>query len=92
MALTAEDIEQLAGLIETKVKDAVDKVKGDVQAAAEGATDVAESAPVQEAAKELEYYVHLADGSVKIMPASELDAAGTHIDGVAVIGKYQVGG
>jgi hypothetical protein len=39
--------------------------------------------------KPVEYYVHLADGSVDVMP--EAEAEGTHVDGVAVIGKYQVG-
>ena len=43
----------------------------------------------EEVDKPVEYYVHLADGSVHVIP--EAEAEGTHVDGVAVIGKYQVG-
>jgi hypothetical protein len=81
MALTPEDIQALAGLIETKVTAAVDAIKGDVSAAS--------STPeVQDAVAAIEDYVHLADGNVVKMAQGEV---GTHVDGVAVIGKYQVG-
>lgn len=82
MALTPEDIAAIANLVETKVADAVKDVKADVSAAS--------STPeVQDAVKAIEYYVHLADGNVVTLPADQ--AAQSHVDGVAVIGKYQVG-
>jgi hypothetical protein len=82
MTLTPEDIAALGQLIETKVEAAVADVKADLTAAS--------STPeVQDAEKVLEYYVHLADGNIVTLPAAL--ASNSHVDGVAVIGKYQVG-
>jgi hypothetical protein len=82
MALTPEDIAALGQLIETKVATAVADVKADITAAS--------STPeVKNVETALEYYVHLADGNVVTLPAA--DASNSHVDGVAVIGKYQVG-
>jgi len=82
MALTPEDLSALASLIDQKVTAAVDAVKADVGA-------VTATPAVEDAVKAIEYYVHLADGNVVKLPADQ--AATTHVDGVAVIGKYQVG-
>lgn len=42
-----------------------------------------------EANKPPEWYVHLADGSVHVLSGS--DAESSHIDGIQVIARYQVG-
>jgi hypothetical protein len=76
MALTAEDLKQLGEFIEGKVSEAV-KAKSD-----------ASSTPETEQAKPEEWYVHLADGQVVILPADEVS---TSYDGIQVIGKYRVG-
>lgn len=81
MALDAADIEALGALIDKKVTAAVDAVKADV-------TGVEGTPVVQDVEKAVEYYVHLADGNVVTLPADKVDS---HVDGVAVIGKYQVG-
>jgi hypothetical protein len=81
MALSPEDLQALAGLIDTKVTAAVDAIKGDVKA-------VQATPAVEDVEAAVEDYVHLADGNVVTMPQGEV---GTHVDGVAVIGKYQVG-
>jgi hypothetical protein len=82
MGFSPEDIAALGQLIETKVSAAVADAKADLGA-------VAATPEVQDAEKALEYYVHLADGNVITLPAAE--ASNSHVDGVAVIGKYQVG-
>jgi hypothetical protein len=41
--------------------------------------------------KPREYYVHLADGNVVTLSEEDSDATGTHYDGIAVIGRYEVG-
>jgi hypothetical protein len=81
MALDAADIEALGALIDKKVTAAVADVKADI-------TGVEAQPVVQDAVKAVEYYVHLADGNVVTLPADQIDS---HVDGVAVIGKYQVG-
>jgi hypothetical protein len=91
MALDAADFEKIAALIEGKVASAVESVKADVVGTAQGLTAVADSAPVQEAEKEVEYYVHMADGTVQILPESQVPVGTTHLNGMAVIGRYEVG-
>lgn len=42
-----------------------------------------------EANKPPQFYVHLANGDVKVLESPESEAS--HVDGVQVIGRYQVG-
>lgn len=90
MALTSEDLQALAGIIDSKVRDAV---AGHVEAAVADATtpkpqtnDEAQNQPENQP----DYYVHLADGTV----VTSKDAASTHMvnpetgETVAVIGRY----
>jgi len=42
-----------------------------------------------EANKPPEFYVHLANGNVKVLSAEESEAS--HVDGIQVIARYQVG-
>lgn len=42
-----------------------------------------------EANKPPEFYVHLANGDVKTLPEQEANAS--HVGGIQVIGRYQVG-
>ena len=91
MALEASDIEKLAALIESKVTAAVNAAKADLEGAVQGTAAVAESAPVQEAVQAArEFYVHLADGNVVTLPEDQANTS--HVNGVAIIGKYLVGG
>lgn len=82
MALEASDLEAIAKLIEGKVATALEDVKADM-------TAVEQTPVVEDAVKAVEYYVHLASGDVVTLPAEA--AAQSHVNGVAVIGKYQVG-
>lgn len=82
MALEASDLEAIAALIDKKVSTAVADVKSDVAA-------VEAQPAVQDAEKAVEYYIHLADGNVVTLPADQAESS--HVNGVAVIGKYQVG-
>ncbi len=44
-----------------------------------------------EAAGAPEFYLWLADGNVVTLSQEDSDAAGSHVDGVAVVARYQVG-
>jgi hypothetical protein len=89
MAITPEDLKTLGDFIEGKVEAAIADVRKDVAAVKSDATAAEATPVVQEAVKAIEYYVHLADGTVQTMTAADADTS--HVNGVAVIGKYQVG-
>lgn len=45
----------------------------------------------EQAARPRQYYVHLADGQVVTLGQDELNAAGSHVNGIAVTATYEVG-
>lgn len=81
MALTQEDLEMLGQFIDQKIQVATQNVMT-VPPVVEDSPDVAfrkESEPW--------YYVHLADGRV----LETQDSSATHMEGMAVIGRYPKG-
>ena len=95
MALTEEDFAALGKFIESKV-EGVFQAKAD-----EPKPEAPEPTPEQVAQDRVsqvgkpdvdpeagpEFYIHLADGEV----IKSFDSASTHVNGVLVIGRYQVG-
>ena len=92
MALSEEDFKALGSFIEGKIQGAF-QAKADEpapeptpeQAAQDRVSVVGKTDTDPEAGPE--FYIHLADGEV----LKSFDSASTHVNGVLVIGRYQVG-
>jgi len=92
MALTEEDFAALGKFIESKV-EGVFQAKADQPAPEPTPEQVAQDRvsvvgkPDVDPEAGPEFYIHLADGEV----IKSFDSSSTHVNGVLVIGRYQVG-
>ena len=93
MALTPEDLQALAGLIDQKVSEAVSGQVADAVTAATTPQPSTNDEPQNQPENQPVYYVHLANGKV----VETRDSVSTHMtdpdtgEGLQVIGRYAKG-